>query len=129
MSPGISSASRDGDERNADRAAVPEAGTEIGMESRVGADRRHHRRGIGSTGSVSTGVFQMLLAGSTGQPPIVCCAWEVPPLTMVVRTISDIERATRRAMRGVFNFGTPGGAVSLSLQACRSRAPKQIAHL
>ena len=27
-----------------------------------------------STGSVSTGVFQMLLAGSTGQPPIVCCA-------------------------------------------------------
>ena len=27
-----------------------------------------------STGSVSTGVFQMLLAGSTGQPPITCCA-------------------------------------------------------
>ena len=27
-----------------------------------------------STGSVSTGVFQMLLAGSTGQAPIVGCA-------------------------------------------------------
>jgi hypothetical protein len=25
-------------------------------------------------GSVSTGVFQMLSAGSTGQPAIVCCA-------------------------------------------------------
>ena len=28
-----------------------------------------------STGSVSTGVFQMLLAGSTEQPPIICCAY------------------------------------------------------
>ena len=31
---------------------------------------------FGSTGSVSTGVFQMLSAGRTGQPPIVGCAWE-----------------------------------------------------
>jgi hypothetical protein len=29
---------------------------------------------LASTGSVSTGVFQMLSAGSTGQPPIICCA-------------------------------------------------------
>src|ERR1041384_4104894 len=29
---------------------------------------------LDSTGSVSTGVFQMLSAGSTGQPPIICCA-------------------------------------------------------
>ena len=46
-----------------------------------------------STGSVSTGVFQMLLAGSTGQVPIVCCASAVPAPINPATTSSDIERA------------------------------------
>ena len=45
-----------------------------------------------STGSVSTGVFQMLLAGSTGQAPIVCCAFALPAANSPVTISMEIQR-------------------------------------
>jgi hypothetical protein len=52
-----------------------------------------------STGSVSTGVFQMLFAGSTGQPPIICCA-DAGEAANVTQTTIDIDRATLQAAAG-----------------------------
>jgi hypothetical protein len=52
-----------------------------------------------STGSVSTGVFQMLLDGSTWQPPMVCCAWAAPAPT----TLDASARTTQRARMHVVN--------------------------
>src|SRR5579871_4740485 len=37
---------RHGDERNADRAAIPQAGAEIGMSRRAGADRSYVLAGV-----------------------------------------------------------------------------------
>ena len=50
---------------------------------------------FGSTGSVSTGVFQMLLAGNTEQVPIVCCASAVPVLHAVLFAASPQALAFR----------------------------------
>src|SRR5262245_5648695 len=49
------------------------------------------------TGSVSTGVFQMLLAGRTGQLPIIGCADAVPDNAKPSTTPNTVVRVIERS--------------------------------
>src|SRR5262245_22193091 len=52
---------------------------------------------LDSTGSVSTGVFQMLSAGSTGQPPIICWPYAFPASATPTSTSVDRRSIAGRA--------------------------------
>jgi hypothetical protein len=54
---------------------------------------------LASTGSVSTGVFQMLSAGSTGQPPIICWAEAGAASAAVINAVIAIARVMRARQR------------------------------
>ena len=88
----------DRDERDADRPAVPRARAEVGMEAGAGADRGHHRRGIRQHRQLSTGVFQMLSAGSTAQPPMRCCASASFAHNRPMTNSRDVAHADRRTI-------------------------------
>jgi hypothetical protein len=49
------------------------------------------------TGSLSTGVFQMLFAGRTGHEPIICCACAGAAVINPATSKNDTELAARRA--------------------------------
>jgi hypothetical protein len=53
---------------------------------------------------VSTGVFQMLSAGSTGQPPIICCAEAGAAIAAAAR-----RAGVARVMTGEGNRRAAGG--------------------
>jgi hypothetical protein len=64
-----------------------------------------------NTGSVSTGVFQMLLDGSTWQPPMVCCA-----LTGAAQTKLDAKaRTTQRGRMHVVNVEATTWRVAIGM--------------
>src|SRR5687768_15238120 len=71
---------------------------------------------LASTGSVSTGVFQMLSAGSTGQPPITCCA-EAGAASAA--TITAVITAARIAAARVMAAGHRNRRAGRALQGFR----------